>query len=334
MGDNSGNLLTLHHRIPQHALTPEENSIRFLESFWPAEPTTSHVLVLAPQAELSPHFFHYLKYTMLEYKYSISKSGLLHNNFMGITLDLPSTYLNDSASFYPPTANSSAIPFIWQAPNSNAALYFGDKWVELHDFVARSLSSQHMLTPSSSIKKMVSKNYPSWLEHVSKLMRARGYWMLYPGLEDTDSLATLHNELYHAPEEYADDPAEEKAPAPSDPKELTADPAQHPVKKEAPLITKPLQTILPLKGILPPVLNLPLLAYDGTLIGLEVVGYEAATYSGEFRLHTGGCQADADEKDRVALSAGDLFCLGDEKVEKVEKAEEFEKVEKAREEEA
>jgi hypothetical protein len=50
--------LSLRHRIPRARLTEEESSVRFLESFWPADPKNSHVLVLSPQAELSPWFYH------------------------------------------------------------------------------------------------------------------------------------------------------------------------------------------------------------------------------------------------------------------------------------
>lgn len=32
--------------------------MRFLESFWPINPKYSHVLVLSPQVEVSPLFFH------------------------------------------------------------------------------------------------------------------------------------------------------------------------------------------------------------------------------------------------------------------------------------
>ncbi len=49
--------LTLRHRIPRTRLSEEESSVRFLESFWPSNPTYSHVLVLSPNAQASPHFF-------------------------------------------------------------------------------------------------------------------------------------------------------------------------------------------------------------------------------------------------------------------------------------
>lgn len=50
--------LTLRHRIPRGRLTEEESSVRFLESFWPSSSKYSHVLVLSPQAQVSPQFFH------------------------------------------------------------------------------------------------------------------------------------------------------------------------------------------------------------------------------------------------------------------------------------
>lgn len=50
--------LSLRHRIPKHGISEEESSVRFLESFWPTHPQNSHVLVLSPQTELAPDFFH------------------------------------------------------------------------------------------------------------------------------------------------------------------------------------------------------------------------------------------------------------------------------------
>jgi hypothetical protein len=313
---NAGNLLAIHHRIPQHALTTEENSIRFLEAFWPADPSTSHSLVLSPQAELSPLFFHYLKYTMLEYKYASNAD--IHQNLLGISLDLPSTYLNDSTTFTAPLANGTDVsPFLWQAPSSNAALYFGEKWVELHDFVAQILSSQHRLpTPTTLNEKLVSKTYPSWLEHILKLARARGYWMLYPNFENPDALATLHNELYLPPEEYSEP---EELPTSG---ELTADPAHHLSLKhrETPLVTKSLLSILSFHGDLPKVSDMPLLSWDGELSSPEEIADMAVSYSKVFRHEIGGCEITSRAKPRVEFAASDLFCLFDTKVQKDEEA--------------
>jgi hypothetical protein len=316
----TGSLLTLHHRIPQNGLTAEENSIRLLESFWPADPFSSHVLVLSPQVELSPFFFHYLKYTMLEYKYSQSKEAI-NANLLGISLDLPASYLNESTKFVPPLMNTTVgtnviangvTPFLWQAPNSNAALYFGDKWVELHDFVTNILLSQHKLpTPATLNDKPISKTYPSWLEHILRLGRARGYLTIYPNFENQDGIATIHRDLYQPPEEYAD---EIKAQV-SNSEELTADPAQHQILKqiEPKLLSTSLLNMLPSKGELPKIGDMPLVTWDGIRINMSDIGKTAVQYSTVFRREIGGCGEDNIEKARMDMMASDLFCLNDPK---------------------
>lgn len=50
--------LSLRHRIPHQRLNEAQSSTRFLESFWPPNPQKHHVLVLSPQVEVSPQFFH------------------------------------------------------------------------------------------------------------------------------------------------------------------------------------------------------------------------------------------------------------------------------------
>ena len=310
----TGSLLSLHHRISQRGLSPEENSIRFLETFWPAEPHSSQVLVLSPQAELSPLFFHYLKYNILEYKFSANRHEA--ENLLGISLEIPAKFLDDKTTFLPPLRNGShsgelpmVSPFLWQAPNSNAALIFGDKWVELHDFLSHSLASQHLLpTPATLNGNVFSKTHPSWMEHVLKLARARGYFTLYPNFESSDTLATMHNELYQTPEEYAEDLDEENSDT-----ELTADPARYKSLKEneKPLAVRSLLKILPFRGSLPKISLLPILSWSGEVTSFGEILDSADDYSKVFRREIGGCEETAALKTQVELMAGDLFCLDD-----------------------
>lgn len=51
-------LLSLRCRIPRQKMTEEESTVRFLESFWPAKPFHSHVIVLSPHTEITSQFFH------------------------------------------------------------------------------------------------------------------------------------------------------------------------------------------------------------------------------------------------------------------------------------
>lgn len=321
----SAQQLTLRRRIPHQRLTAEESSIRFLESFWPANRFTSHVLVLSPQVELSPLYYHYLKYALLEYKYSVTAASSLlsHEDLLGISLDLPSTYLNDTTPFAaPPNAESAEAPegngpsFLWGSPNSNAALYFGDKWTELHTLVSHSLSSA-----SSAPKKRISTSYPSWLEYILTLSNSRGYSMLYPQLTAGDALATVHNELYQPPEEF-DKPKTETETTTED-GNFTADPAQHLSlqHKEFPLAHSSLVNMLPDNKLLAPLHSMPLLTWDGRVVDRIDLGDEAEEFSAKFRRVVGGCKTPVPSKTRlVDVGVENLFCDGGDKDEAPSKA--------------
>lgn len=312
------NLLTIHRRIPRQGLTPEENSVRFLESFWPPDPANNHILVLSPNVELSPLFFHYLKFAMLEYAYSLYEERSKHEedfrqNLLGFSLVLPTVYLNDSTPFTVPLAGTKATPFLWEAPNSNAQLYLGHKWVELHDFVSRSLAAQHTLsTPTTFDEKIVSKMYPSWLEHILKLVRIRGYWTMYPNLETGHALATAHDDLYQAPEEFK---AELEAESDLS-EELTADPKDELSIRRADMEKSLVQSslldvILPSGGLLPNISEVPVLAWDGATADAIEIAARALNFSGEFRTEIGGCtKHDEWELSVGHMSAADLFCDG------------------------
>jgi hypothetical protein len=323
--EGSAQQLTLRRRIPHQRLTAEENSIRFVESFWPANRFTSHVLVLSPQVELSPLYYHYLKYALLEYKYSSAAAASLmsHEELLGISLDLPSTYLNDTTPFIaPPNPVSAKAPeangpsFLWGSPNSNAALYFGDKWTELHTLVSHSLSST-----SSAPKKRVSTSYPSWLEYILTLSNSRGYSMLYPQLTAGDALATVHNELYQLPEEF-DKPKSETETTIED-GNFTADPAQYLSlqHKEFPLAHSSLVNMLPDNQLLAPLHTIPLLTWDGRVVDRIDLNDEAEEFSAKFRRDVGGCKKPIPSKTRlVDVGVENLFCDGGEEHEVPDKA--------------
>ncbi|KAK4039109.1 hypothetical protein C8A01DRAFT_36942 [Parachaetomium inaequale] len=293
--------LTLRHRIPRSRLTEEESSVRFLESFWPSNPKYSHVLVLSPQAQLSPQFFHYLKYSALQYLYSgAAMTQEWDSRLLGISLDLPSTHLDGSTPFTPP-AGKGATPFLWQAPDSNAALFTGQKWIELHALVSHLVEYQHSTRPAMPAfftDKLVSKRYPSWLEHALKLSRARGYWTLYPSETTARDLATVHSELYRAPEEYERELVRDEAPV--------VHTTELPVPRGGTLFES-----LP-GGRLLPFGEMPLLQWDGRVMGLADLDGAAAAYAGEFRRAVGGCQALAAEDLLPKTSMRDLFCMRDE----------------------
>lgn len=318
--DTSSNQLILRHRIQQPGLTPEESSIRFLESFWPRDPSTAHILVLSPQVELSPIFFHYLKYLILEYKHTGPLA--VESNLMGISLQTPSNYLNGTTPFIHPESTSNVRSgaggegsFLWQAPNSAAALYFGDRWTEIHSFIGHALVAKHQMKATSTfMDKQVSHDYPSWLKYFLTLARNRGYYMLYPHQSEGSALATVHNELFQPPEEYMKPKVKPSSASEAPPavEELSADPAKHPSlqHKEERLATSNLLSMLPLQGVLPSLDEMPLLTWDGRRIDMADLDLEALAYREKSRKNTGQCTNTSDiALPRAVGSANDLFCF-------------------------
>lgn len=311
--------VTLRHRIPRHSFNAEEASSHMLESFYPAT-KDSHVLLITPQAELSPVYYHYVMYNLLEYKYSTLGQRSESKNLMGLSLELPYFYLNGTQDFDPPMFqhdNPAREPeptqFLWQAPNSNAALYFGEKWVELHSFFSARISLQDPRLPakkrSPTREKLISTAYPSWMEYVQELMRARGYSLLYPNFANTeDAIVTVHEEHYQPPEEYSKTRSH-SAPLPTlDPDDpFTTDPdlaAIIPVQSE-PLLGSNLDSLLPWAGDLPKLVNLPILSYEGNPISRSTSTSAAKNFADQFRHEIGRCSK---AKVIEPMSARDLFC--------------------------
>lgn len=307
------NQLTLRHRITRRGDTEEESSVRFLEGFWPLNTGLSHVLVLSPQVELSPNYFHYLKLALLEYRYSgPAIYQAWDKRVFSLSLDLPSKILDGKAPFVPPTgqvggpdgpelggtSSSHSASFLWQAPNSNAALFLGERWAELHGFVSQLLEAQHgfQSTPALLAEKSVSRDYPSWLEHALRLCRARGYMTVYPGADLAASLATTHGELYQKPEEYENDKSR----------------AKHGDDDEVILRHGTLLDGLPNGEGLPRFNEMTILSWDDKRISLEDLNEVSIKYAAGFRRTVGGCRTgQAVEPDPAAK---DLYCMGDDGV--------------------
>jgi hypothetical protein len=265
-----------------------------------------------------------LRYSVLEYKYSFA--AVLQEwdtRLMGISLDLPQTYLNDTSPFIAPTKRDAPpaaantvddtlkpppldgpTPFLWQSPSSNAILFTGEKWAELHGFVSRLLDVQHRLpsTPSSFLSsKSISKKSPSWLEHALRLARARGYWTLYPGENPAGQFATVHTDLYRVPEEYEDELAADTVASDGKGTEEGGKGGQEILAREVVLDSKG-------GGLLPSFMELPLLSWDGRIVTLEELDQSAAEYTTELREAVGGCEDLKGPELLARADAADLFC--------------------------
>jgi hypothetical protein len=327
MGVNS---LSVRHRIPSEHASSEQSSLRFLESFFPTTPDT-HVLLLSPQAEVSPQYLQYLHYVILEYRYS-SYGSPYSGELFGVSLDVPSKLLNGSHTFTPPTVadmkaniylNDAKLnkgehsPFIYQAPSSTASLIFSEKWASFHDFVSNRLAASHAGKAKKS-KKLISETEPAWMEYLLELMRARSWHMLHPA----KSFVTVHNELAQLPEEFTrpqkgQEEEDASSKPPNHPEEeafLTADepPALVPhTEKQRLSGTQPLHSSMPFKGDLPELPHMPLLNHRGEPSSFTETDEAQEAYLAFFRENFGGCDKKEAQRKRIphGLGTDDLFCL-------------------------
>lgn len=333
-GSPHASQVTLRHRLPRNRFNAEEASTHFLESFYPARPKDSHVLLLSPQAELSSIYYHYVMYHLLQYKYATYVRLNDDSKYlMGFSLELPSTYLNNSAELEPPKSSviegdvksGGHTPFLWQAPNSNAALYFGEKWVELHSFISARISVRDSYATDDnkppSRRKVISGHYPSWMEYVQELMRVRDYLLLYPHFSaESDAVVTIHNELHQLPEEYSrtrDGTSPSPMPSVDTYDPFTIDPSMDTLtftpRHEHSLRNSNLLSFLSESGHgdLPDLGSVPILSHDGNVVSPYGSAKNARKFTDEFRREIGRCG------DKVAVvshhtSFGDFFCDPDQ----------------------
>ena len=266
-------------------------------------------------------------YHLLEYKYSSSAPLSTEvQNLMGLSLELPTMHLNESDMFSPPMISSKSkgadsnqeepTPFLWQAPNSNAALYFGEKWVEFHSFLTSRVSVDPATVPPRP--NLISESYPSWLEHILELMRARGYTLLYPNYpSDRESIATLHYELFRPPEEFTKPQPQTETPhtplldpeTETFPTDLSS--SHRPKHAESTPVKTKLTSLLPNRGFAVPELSdFPLLSHEGNELSSSLLSATARSFTTDFRRQVGICAATYKPKPE-AMKADDLFCNND-----------------------
>jgi len=333
----------VHHRISTAKTTTENSALRFLESFYPVDTDHSHVLLLSTQAELSPLYYQYLVYHVLQHRYAAygSDDG---DNLFGVVLATPDAYLNGTGPFSTPTMSDTekkpktpedlTVPFLWQAPNADAALIFGDIWAEVHDYLKNRLRVAHDTTSvhqaPTKRPKLVSESHPGWLEYMLELMRARGWRNHYPARLDAGAWATIHRDLFQKPEEYMTKPTKLDTPAETSAKEeepdaeepfLRAESAADRIRRQEQYLeqkehdmlhqSQPLHALLPYESELTDISQLPALEHTGQKVERESFATVATEFRPVLREHVGGCNAAEASKDRKydLGRTGDLFCF-------------------------
>lgn len=222
---------------------------------------------------------------------------------MGLSFVSPTTLLDSSSELQLPAPNNDAgAAFAWQSPSSDATLFFGTKWVELHGYISQALERQHASSASPALlaHKEVSKKYPAWLEYILQLSRIRGYYAVYPGQEATSVILGVHNDIPEVPEEYEDD------------EEARRDAIGEGIEDEATYLFEPhwqvdILKTLPKDGTLPRLNNLPILTWDGKRTSSDDLDSQAEEFAARFRREIGHCP-DGETPISAHRLANDLFC--------------------------
>lgn len=230
---------------------------------------------------------------------------------MGISFQSPKTLLDDTTPLTVPVADpkgekDGASPFFWQAPTSDAVLFTGEKWVELHGYVSRVLEKQQTRTdtPAFLANKSTSKKHPAWLEYVLQLSKLRGYVTLYPRPETAATILGAHSDLPNTPEEYLGEETRSQENGEADEATSRFDPAS-PIDMLA---------TLPREGQLLSLGELPLISWSGKPTTLEELESTSLDLTKQFRQEVGECPpVVVDEEDEFGRpqrnsDASDLFC--------------------------
>ena len=244
-----------------------------------------------------------VKYALLHYGHcnaaNLQEWG---RQMMGISLSSPSTLLDGLQTLsLPEPSEDAGESFLWQAPDSDAMLYSGDKWVELHGYISQLLERQASADPPAALaQKDVSKTRPAWLEYALQLAKLRGYTTLYPGKETAGVIFGSHNDIPDVPEEYQDDQEAREAAEAARAEDEATD------SFDSIWAVDMLQT-LPLHGSLPFLTRLPVLTWDGQGTTMEDLESKSKKLAAQFRSDVGGCAEDTALK-KTDKYARDLFC--------------------------
>ena len=317
--------VSIRKHISHQRMTPSESSIRTVEAFYPSQPIYEHVMILSSNTELSSMWYHYLVFHVLEYAYSLrSMSYAEPGNLAGISLitpmlhndqerplelphwSLPKTWdpdLKEPTMEFPET-----VPFMWQAPDATATLYFGHKWKELHSFLSLRLQSE-----SASVPRRLAPSMAPFLEPLNELMELRGWHILYPNLP-AHHIAT-YEPKFSAREEFTLNSDDSISEAPSvkdaDPYEATSySPKENPLlgaDDTKVLASTPVHNIIPNNGLLPELSLLPVLDDAGQLTTVKELQEDGNAKCSLFRIENGGCQPEVTPLINP-LTAEDLFC--------------------------
>ncbi|KAG2206933.1 hypothetical protein INT46_005453 [Mucor plumbeus] len=173
----------------RHRIATSPKSPIFVESWYPAS-NHEYAIILNNDVELSPMFYIWAKYAILQYRYESFSEQLF-----GISLYSPQILETDPSGRRLFNASNlvQGNAYLMQLPSYAGAVYFPEHWREFHDYItARTADINGFEMQEIAIPNLRSSEWDrSWRKYLEELIYLRSYVMLYP----TSSLSTIHLEL-------------------------------------------------------------------------------------------------------------------------------------------
>ncbi|PHZ09185.1 uncharacterized protein RHIMIDRAFT_264292 [Rhizopus microsporus ATCC 52813] len=168
----------------RHRIVQTHRMALFAESWYPSS-NDEYAILLDTELELSPHFYSWAKYAILQYRHQSKK-------LFGISLYRPNMIETDSGGRRLFTERPHG-PFLMQWPSHSGAVFFPEHWREFHDYMTARLADRtgHRMQDVTIPESRVNEWKLSWRKYFEELVYLRSYVMLYP----STSLSTRHIEL-------------------------------------------------------------------------------------------------------------------------------------------
>ncbi|KAL0143808.1 hypothetical protein V8B55DRAFT_1480706 [Mucor lusitanicus] len=173
----------------RHRIAAAPKSPVFVESWYPAS-NDEYAILLSNDIELSPMFYVWAKYAILQYRYASFSDQLF-----GVSLYAPQILETDPSGrrLFNASQTVHGDAYMMQLPSHAGAVYFPEHWREFHDYItARTADINGYEMQEVIVPNLRSSEWErSWRKYFEELVYLRSYVMLYP----THSLSTVHLEL-------------------------------------------------------------------------------------------------------------------------------------------
>lgn len=184
------------------------------ESWYPAS-DDDFGLLLEDDIEVSPYYYMWLKYAVLQYHYNpnvhlpeLNSVALYSPRVVEVVKERP--HWNATEFFKAVHPNT---PYLHQLPCSWGALFMPKKWREFYKYMGMRFTEDAKSNPVQIPKSRTNGWQASWKKFLIDMMYLRGYVTLYPNFPNQTSFSTNHmepgahigaaaNKLAHNPEDF------------------------------------------------------------------------------------------------------------------------------------